>query len=220
MDNSGSIYASDDIDSGSVSSISIIAYWNEAGAFNPYGYVPGEYTVKFWYQVRPPLEYDFEYTHLNLKLASEHITYQNVRVEIENLGFIEKVYPHPPTLRQSTDKNWLVYTGSSAENELLEFEFLMTPEALNHIDGYPQQAFDVKAQTVDANNKYSFEYLVASGFLWVNKLATFLVPIGLYVLWTRVGREKEYVVPPFLSTIPNKTRKPWLVNLVFKRDCH
>ncbi|TRO56191.1 DUF2207 domain-containing protein, partial [Candidatus Bathyarchaeota archaeon] len=116
MDNTGSIYASNGIDSGSLSTISIYAYWNEAGAFNPYSYDLGEYTVKYWYKVLPPLEYDNEYAHFNLKLASDHIPYKNVRVEIENVGYIEKVYPHPPTLRQTTDKNWLIFTGSSAEN--------------------------------------------------------------------------------------------------------
>ncbi len=218
MDNTGTLYAANNIDQKSASTISILAYRNEAGAFNPNGYNPGEYTVKYWYKVRPPLEYDSEYSHLNLKLASDHIPYKNIRVEIENAGFLDKIYPHPPTLKRSTDKNMIVYTGSSAENELLEFEFLMTPDALNHIDGFPSQEVDVKAQTVDANNKYGFEFLVATSFLWVNKLATLLVPLGLYYVWLRYGKEKDYVVPPFLSTIPNKTRKPWIVNLVFKRD--
>jgi uncharacterized membrane protein len=218
VDNQGDLYTSDNIDSSSSNTIRAYAYWNEAGAFYPFGYSPSEYTVKFWYKIYPPIEYDNEYTHLNLKLASEHIKYQNVRVEIENLGFIEKIYPHPPTLKKSTDKNWIVFTGTSAENELLEFELLMTPEALNHIDGYPREEFNIKAQTVEANNKYSFEYLVAQGFLWFNKIATFIVPVTLYGLWLRYGKEKDYSVPQFLSTIPNKTRKPWIVNLVFKKD--
>ncbi len=45
-----------------------------------------------------------------------------------------------------------------------------------------------------------------------------MIPVGLYLLWQRFGKEKEYVVPPFLSVVPNESRKPWIVNLVFKRD--
>ena len=218
VDNTGRVHTLNSIDSGSLSTIRIYAYWNEAGAFNPNEYSPGKYTVKYWYKVRPPLEYDNEYSNLNLKLASDHIPYDNVRVEIENLGYIEKLYPHPPTLQQSTDKNWYIFTGSLAKNELLEFGFLMTPEALNHIDGYPRQETDVKSKTVDANNNLNSEYLVASGLYWLNKLATFLLPLGLYGLWMTYGKEHDYTVPPFLSTIPNNTLKPWIVNLVFKRD--
>lgn len=218
MDHEGTLHTSDTIDIYSYNDIHMLAYWNEAGAYNPNYYAPGEYTVKYYYQVRPPLEYDDEYSHLNLKLASDHIVYQNVRVEIEDVGYYETVYPHPPTLKKSSDKNWIIYTGSSAENELLEFEFLMSPEALSHIDGFPSQVDDIKAQTVNANNAYRFEYIIATGFFWFNKLATFLAPVGLYLLWQRFGMEKEYVVPEFLSTIPNKTRRPWIVNLVFKRD--
>ena len=58
MDNRGSLYTSDSIDSFSAETIRQLAYWNEAGAFNPNGYEPGEYTVKLRYQVRPPIEYD------------------------------------------------------------------------------------------------------------------------------------------------------------------
>ena len=179
---------------------------------------PGEYTVKYWSKVIPLLEYDNEYVHLNLKLASEHIPYENVRIEIENLGNIEQLYPHPPTLQQSTDKNWYIFTGSLAEDELLEFGFLMTTHALSHIDGYLSHETDVKSKTVDSNNRLNSGYFFASGLYWINKLATFLLPLGLYGLWMMYGRERDYTVPQFLSTIPNRTTKPWIVNLVYKRD--
>jgi uncharacterized membrane protein len=42
-----------------------------------------------------------------------------------------------------------------------------------------------------------------------------LVLILFYLAW---GREKRFVVPKYLSTIPNRERKPWIVNLVFKGD--
>lgn len=219
MDKQWNIYTHEEIDSSSRYTIMNEANRNEAGAYNPNGYAPGEYTVKYWYKVLPPLLYDNEYAHLNLKLASDHIPYKHVRVEIENVDYIEKLYPHPPTLQQSTDKDWFIFTGSSAKNELLEFEFLMTPEALNHIDGYPfKQEQSLKTQTETSNNGYRLDYFVATGYYWVNKIATLLVPIGLYIFWMLEGKEKEYTVPSFLSTIPNKTRKPWIVNLIFKRN--
>ena len=215
MDYSGQVYTSNDVDFMIISTIRSLAYRNEAGAFNPNGYEPGEYTVKYLYQVRPPLEHDDDYSHLNLKLADDHVPYKKVRVEIENREYIERIYAHPPTLKRTEDRNYVIFTGDSAEDELLEFEFLMTTQALNQIEGYPAEIDNIRERTVNANNRYMFEYLVATGFLWFNKLAIFLTPVGLYMFWNWYGKEKEYVVPEFLSTVPNKLRKPWIVNLIF-----
>jgi uncharacterized membrane protein len=199
------------------SNISNLAYRSEAGAYNPIGYEPGEYTVKYTFKFVPPLEYDDDYVHLNLKLASEHLPYKNVRVAFEDPGYILNSYPHPPTLRRSTDKNMIVFTGSSGEDDLLEFEFLMTKEALGTLDGIERQVDDVKALTVDANRRYSIEYLGATGLLWVARLAGLVVPIWLYRLWRNEGMEQDFVVPRTLSFIPNKGRTPRIVNLVFKK---
>ena len=38
--------------------INSLAYRNEAGAFRPEGYTPGEYTVKYTFKIKPPLEDD------------------------------------------------------------------------------------------------------------------------------------------------------------------
>ena len=70
----------------------------------------------------------------------------------------------------------------------------------------------------DSNNSLNSEYFVVSGLYWLNKSATFLYPLGLYGIWMMYGRERDYTVPHFLSTIPNRNTKPWIVNLVFKRD--
>ncbi len=195
-----------------------LAYNNEAGAFKPDGYEIGEYTVKYTYLVKPPLEYDDEYAHLNLKLATEHLPYKKVRVAFENPGYILNSYPHPPTLRRTTEGNMIVFTGSSGEDELLEFEFLMTKDALTALDGVERRVENVKGLTVDANRWYSLEFQAATGFLWVARLAGFAVPIWLYRLWSREGKEREYVVPRTLSFIPHEGRTPRVVNLVFKNS--
>ncbi len=216
-DYTGSLTLLDESDVFSEADINRLAYRNEAGAYNPLGYEPGEYRVTYIFRVVPPLEYDEEYVHLNLKLASEHIPYKKVKVSFENPGYIVESYPHPPTMRKSTDKNMIVFTGSSGEDELLEFEFLMSPDALDTLYGIPRQVDDIKKQTVDANRMLSIEYTAASILLWSAKLAGFAIPVWLYMLWNRVGRERDYVVPRTLSVIPNKARTPWIVNLVFKK---
>ena len=46
-------------------------------------------------------------------------------------------------------------------------------------------------------------------------LAYPIVPILVYHFF---GKEKSFVVPEYLSYVPNRNRKPWFVNLVFKGD--
>ena len=198
--------------------INSLAYRNEAGAFRPEGYTPGEYTVKYTFKIKPPLEVDDENVHLNLKLASVHLPYEKVRVAFEDPGYIVKSYSHPPTLRKTTDMNMIVFSGSSGEDQLLEFEFLMTHGVLDILEGDQRMVQDVESLTVNANRVLWIEYMIASLSIWVMRLAGFVMPIGLYMIWNRVGKEKDYVVPRTLSVIPNKDRAAWAVNLVFKSD--
>ena len=198
--------------------INSLAYRNEAGAFRPEGYTPGEYTIKYTFKIKPPLEVDDENVHLNLKLASVHLPYEKVRVAFEDPGYIVKSYSHPPTLRKTTDMNMIVFSGSSGEDQLLEFEFLMTHGVLGTLDGDQRTVQDVESLTVNANRGLWIEYTVANFSIWVMRLAGFVMPIGLYMIWNRVGKEKDYVVPRTLSVIPNKDRAAWVVNLVFKSD--
>jgi uncharacterized membrane protein len=198
--------------------INSLAYRNEAGAFRPEGYTPGEYTVKYTFKIKPPLEVDDENVHLNLKLASVHLPYEKVRVAFEDPGYIVKSYSHPPTLRKTTDMNMIVFSGSSGEDQLLEFEFLMTHGVLDILEGDQRMVQDVESLTVNANRVLWIEYMIARLSIWVMRLAGFVMPIGLYMIWNRVGKEKDYVVPRTLSVIPNKDRAAWVVNLVFKSD--
>jgi hypothetical protein len=54
-------------------------------------------------------------------------------------------------------------------------------------------------------------------YICAKALAMLMAPL-LGVLYVVVGRERRFVVPKYLSTVPNKERKPWIVNLVFKGD--
>jgi uncharacterized membrane protein len=44
------------------------------------------------------------------------------------------------------------------------------------------------------------------------------VPAGLYVIWDRHGRERQFTVPRFISFVPDPTLKPWVVNMVFRGE--
>lgn len=44
-----------------------------------------------------------------------------------------------------------------------------------------------------------------------------IFPLLIAMIYYKFGKEKRYVVPKSLSTIPAK-RKPWMINMVFKGD--
>lgn len=44
-----------------------------------------------------------------------------------------------------------------------------------------------------------------------------IFPLLIALIYYKFGKEKHYVVPKSLSTIPAK-RKPWMINMVFKGD--
>ena len=81
-----------------IATIRSLAFDNEVGLFKSGYFAPGTYTVEYRYRVRPPVEYDNQWAHLNLKLVDEHVPYRNLRITLPFAGVIEEVYTHPPTL--------------------------------------------------------------------------------------------------------------------------
>ena len=214
----GSVYLFNETEPSTKVEIAKAAYDNEAGAYSIEGYQTGQYTVRYWFRIVPPLEYDEDYIHLNMMLADNHIYYDNVKIVIEDNGQIDSIYIHPPTLKKTRDRNTWVFSGKSSENELLEFEILYDSIYRSQLSGDYTYINGVKGLTTAANNILKAEYLIALLVLWGTKISVIVMPLILFLLWYWYGREKEYTVPEYLSTIPVKVRKPWIVNLVFKKS--
>ncbi|UCD44646.1 MAG: DUF2207 domain-containing protein [Candidatus Bathyarchaeota archaeon] len=192
-----------------------LAYDNEAGAFNPNYYPPGRYTVSYTFIVHPPIEHDDTHAHLNLKLAGEHMRYDQVTITFQDAEDIIEVYPHPPNLEVERQGSSIVVTGSSEEDELLEVELLMNREALNRLEGFPEDVANVKTRTENANSATNLKYGAATALRYGAQAFAIVMPALIYIVYYRYGREREYTVPRYLSYVPNRERKPWLVNQVF-----
>jgi len=194
-----------------------LAELNEVGCFNPDKFDAGVYEVRYVFRVHPPVECDGKLCHINLKLADKHLPYLNVALALEDNGLIEEVYPHPPSLKIARD-GWTEVKGSSWGDELLEVELLLKPDVLKTLDGFIIEVDDVKSITVQANVSYQIQYLLAEGLMSLVRILVAAFPFILLFLYIRHGREKSFVVPAYLSYVPNRDRKPWIVNLVFKGD--
>jgi hypothetical protein len=125
---------------------------NEEGIYNALYFDAGTYTAEYVSNLRPPIEYDSNYAHLNIKLAGQsHIPYNNVRITFP-AKYVIQVFPHPSRLRVNTIGDQIVITGQVAKDETLGVEILLKRDALLTLDGFPTAVNDVKGRTLQANN--------------------------------------------------------------------
>ena len=194
-----------------------LAGLNEVGVLKPDRFPAGRYKVQYVFLIRPPLEYDGDLCHLNLQLANKHLTYRNVKLVIEDGDYSVAIYARPP-LGEIRDGRRIVFYGSAARDELLEIEFLFRMDILEVLKGYARRVDDVRDLTIQANMRYMVQYRGAQILSDGARAFALFTPVILALLYVTFGREKRFVVPKYLSTVPNKERKPWVVNLVFNGD--
>ncbi|HID96572.1 MAG TPA: DUF2207 domain-containing protein, partial [Thermodesulfobacteriaceae bacterium] len=195
--------------------IASLALSNEAGCYSPQRFWAGIYEIGYIFTLHPPLEIDEDLYHLNLKLADEHLPYKNVDIVVHDPeGKISELFTHPVMDTSKEGKTWVI-EGTSPENTLLEIEMLL--EGPPVMDGFVRNVSDVRGKTLEANTEYSDTYGFYLLLVWAIIAMVFLYPIVLILVYYSYGRERSYTVPRFLSFVPEK-RKPWIVNLVFRKS--
>lgn len=117
--------------------ISSSAMSNEVGSYKPDYYDAGSYRARYAFDIHPPLEYDSESGHLNIKLASDHIPYKKVTLVFEDSDYIERLYSHPPSMRVTDEGGRIVVEGSSGKDEIIEVEMLIDLDAVQGMGGLP-----------------------------------------------------------------------------------
>ncbi|MCE8423790.1 MAG: DUF2207 domain-containing protein, partial [Candidatus Methanoperedens sp.] len=193
--------------------ISSLAEQDEAGSYNPGTFDAGQYEISYVFRLHPPLECDKDYCHLNLKLADEHLPYNKVIITIHDpQGYVSGLFEHSLMDVKKEGDMWIV-RGKSPKDTLFEIELLLNPAISGGIEGFPKEVPEVKQRTLSANSKYSFFSQLSLAL----KGTVFLFPIMLAFVYYKFGKEKSFTVPKFLSFVPGN-RKPWLVNLVFRKD--
>jgi uncharacterized membrane protein len=75
---------------------------------------------------------------------------------------------------------------------------------------------NVRQKTIDANRIVQLQHIAAISYFYGSRILLLVIPLSLYGIYYLYGREKDYTVPRYLSTVPNEDRKPWVVNQVFE----
>jgi uncharacterized membrane protein len=214
----GVVWLQNSLNKSLIEEIESSAYLNEIGIFNPEGFKAGKYNVTYAFKIYPPLEHDEEFCHLNLKLASNHLTYRKVEITLKNANYILKVFPHPPSLKIFEKENEIVFYGSLSKNELLELEILFKNDVLKVMDGFPKKVNNVAELTIKTNRYELTQYSLSLILLRIIQSLSLAFPFLFLFVYIAYGREKRFIVPKYLSVTPNNKLKPWLVNLIFKSD--
>jgi uncharacterized membrane protein len=193
-----------------------LAERNEVGIVNPNYFNPGTYALKVSYGVYPQVEIGDGLYHVNLKLADRHAFYRKVKIKIDDVyGVIEKIYPHVTNWKLKKEGNTYVITGLSPANRNVGVEFLFKPISMW---GFQREFPGIELITDDANEwlfTVRFIYEILKKFLF---FAVVVYPVFFYLLYLKFGKEREFLVPKFLSCVPNPNRKPYQVNLLFAGD--
>ncbi len=206
-------------DPGTASFVAAQAELNEVGLVDTGYFSSGTYDARYSFVVRPPVEYDASFVHVNLKLAREgkHVPYSFIRITLPADG-VSEVFAYPPTLRQTREGDQIVITGSAGESENVAIELLLNRSALDTVAGFPSPVADVEGQARSAYFWESVPYTLSTILYWAGIAFVLLVPVALLLLYRRYGREKAFTVPEYLSTIPDPSKPPYVVNLLFKGD--
>lgn len=169
--------------------------------------------MSYVFRLHPPLECDDNYCHLNLMLTDEHLLYKKVTIMVHDPeGVVSQLFVNSLIAVRKEGDTWIV-DGTSPKDALLEMEMLLSPAISSAMDGFPKSVPDVKNKTLSVNSKY----FILSLLSYALKAMVLLFPVVLAFIYYKFGKEKFFIIPKFLSFVP-RNRKPWLVNLVFRKD--
>jgi uncharacterized membrane protein len=219
-DSSGAVRLfGDAADPGTSSFVSSLAELNEVGLVDTGYFSSGTYEGRYAFTVRPPVEYDDSFVHVNLRLArtGQHVPYSFIRITLPADG-VSEVFAYPPTLQQAREGDRIVITGSAGENEDVAIELLLERSTLEAVAGFPRPVDDLEGQTRSAHFWETVPYWISTVLYWAGIAFVLVVPLALLLLYRRYGREKAFTVPEYLSTVPDPGKPPWTVNLLFKGD--
>ncbi|MFA5398450.1 MAG: DUF2207 domain-containing protein, partial [Methanogenium sp.] len=126
--------------------IKSLSDYNEVGVFRETRLPAGQYQAQYIVKLHPPLQYDDEVAHFNLKLASTHIPYRSVDITIP-AEYIKDIWVRMDSYETVLEDGNYHITGTSGENALIEIEMLLDPAFIGVMSGFPVETDNVRQQT-------------------------------------------------------------------------
>jgi len=190
---------------------------NEVGFYAPGGFHTGDYVLNYSYRIYPTIHYDGHLYLLKFVFKDSGWGYGDIKIRIRDNGNVKGVWaPSFLDVKKNGDY-WVIegydaygldITGYIVMNDISE----MSHVNIEHVD-------DVMAEVNSANMQdtagYYLLYVPYVGIKWM----IYLFPLFFTAAYVKFGREKRvYGTGKKRMTVPVR-RKPWIVNLVFGKEC-
>ncbi len=210
------VHSSDELSRAERAKIENEALTNEVGMLRISRFTKGTYRLSASYLLYAPILEGKNCLNLNLKLADSHIPYESVRIFIKDPNkLVEKVFPHFTYNSIEHVGNGYLIDGYSPENGLLEVDILMRKFLVN---GFTKKIPNLRNRVLNVNSSIYSMHLLWRLSIYLLSMFLALTPVILYAIYRKFGTEKDFIIPKFLSFVPNKRREPYIVNQIFNGD--
>lgn len=131
--------------------ININAKNNEIGVYKPDFFSQGIHSIEYKYKLHPPVEYDENLAHINIRLKGSEMQYKKVKISLQS-KYVVAVFAYPSSINIDRGESDIILSGNVKENEPLGFELLLTLNAMKELKGYPKYEKNIKEKTQAAYN--------------------------------------------------------------------
>jgi uncharacterized membrane protein len=189
-----------------------VGYYSNDGAFNS---EKANYLAK----IHPSILCDEKSCLLSLDLSGISLPFRHLQVKVHDPGNnISRILVNPLLSAHKDGLDWVISGKSNYYHPLL-INILMDSTAASTLNGFIQSSKNVSSQKLQEEASSARNHaLISDGITIlaaVLMLMVLIAPLILLVVYRRYGKERTFLVPAVLSTVPSQ-RKPWQVNQIFK----
>ncbi len=190
---------------------------NEVGFYAPGGFRAGDYVLNYTYQIYPNIYYDGHYYLLKFVFKDSGWDYGDIHIRIWDGGNIKDVRA-PAFLHVKKDGNYWNIDGYDRYGmDIVGYIVMtnisgMTHAEVKHVDDVMEE---VHSFTMKDRAGYYSLYVPYIAIKWT----IYLFPAFFIVAYIMFGRERKVYGVERRRVTPPVRRKPWVVNLVFSREC-
>ena len=190
---------------------------DEVGFYAPGGFHAGDYVLNYSYRIYPTIHYDGHLYLLKFVFKDSGGSYGDIKIRIHDNGTVKGVWA-PAFLDVKKEGDYWVIDGCDSYGMDIKGYIVMTNiSAMSHAN--IKRVDDVMAEVNSANMQdtagYYLLYIPYVAIKWI----IYLFPAFFVAAYVKFGREKRAYGTAKRRITPPVRRKPWIVNLVFGKEC-
>ncbi len=190
---------------------------NEVGFYAPAAFRAGDYVLNYSYRIYPTFYYDGSQYLLKFVFKDSGWSYGNIRIKIHDNGTVKEVLA-PAFLDVKKEGEYWIIEGYDAYGLSIVVYIVMTSiSGMSHagIKRIENVMDEVNSSIMKDRIGYYLLYYPYVAIKWT----IYLFPAFFIAAYVKYGREKKTYGQSRNRITPPVRRKPWVVNLVFGKEC-